>query len=298
MSFRGVFCAASTPVTATGEVDTARFIAHAKNLLADGCNGVALLGTTGEANSFSIAERKALLEAAITSGIAPDQLLPGTGLCAVADTVDLTKHALSLGVTQVVMLPPFYYKNVSEDGVFNACARIFDSVADDRLRVILYHIPQMSAVPISHGLIERLLKTYPTNVVGIKDSAGVFANMQAMLKSFPGFSVLAGADPLMKPLLEAGGHGCITATSNLVGKQLATVFAHFANPAMAAAVESAQARIMAVRNISNKYVQIPAIKALIANRYGDDAWAEVRPPLVKLTREQCNEIDLSMAALA
>jgi 4-hydroxy-tetrahydrodipicolinate synthase len=297
MSIRGVFCAASTPVTVTGEVDTARFITHAKNLLADGCNGVALLGTTGEANSFSIAERKALLEAAISSGIAPVQLLPGTGLCAIADTVDLTRHALALGVTQVVMLPPFYYKHVSDDGVFNAYARIFDSIADDRLRVILYHIPQMSAVPISLGLIERLLKAYPNTVVGIKDSAGDFANMQAMLKAFPGFSVLAGADPLMKPLLEAGGHGCITATSNLVGKQLATVFAHFANPDMAAVVEAAQARIVAVRNISNKYVQIPAIKALIANRYSDAAWTEVRPPLVKLSREHCSEIDTAMAAL-
>jgi 4-hydroxy-tetrahydrodipicolinate synthase len=297
MSIRGVFCAASTPVSANGEVDTHRFITHAKNLLADGCNGVALLGTTGEANSFSIVERKALLEAAVSSGIAPGQLLPGTGLCALADTVDLTRHALSLGVTQTVMLPPFYYKNVSDDGVFNAYARILDSIADDNLRVILYHIPQMSAVPISHGLIERLLKAYPTTVVGIKDSAGDFANMQAMLKAFPGFSVLAGADPLMKPLLETGGHGCITATSNLVGKQLATVFAHFANPAMAADVEAAQARIVAVRNISNKYVQIPAIKALIANRYSDDAWTEVRPPLVKLSREQCSEIGEAMAAL-
>ena len=297
MSIRGVFCAASTPVAANGDVDTNRFITHAKNLLADGCNGVALLGTTGEANSFSIVERKALLEAAVSSGIAPGQLMPGTGLCAVADTIELTRHALSLGVTQVVMLPPFYYKNVSDDGVFNAYARIFDQIADDRLRVILYHIPQMSAVPISHALIERLLKAYPNTVVGIKDSAGDFANMQAMLKSFPGFSVLAGADPLMKPLLEAGGHGCITATSNLVGKQLATVFANSANPAMGAQVEAAQACIVAVRNISNKYVQIPAIKALIAHRYGDAAWSEVRPPLVKLSREQCSEIDAAMAAL-
>ena len=297
MSIKGVFCAASTPVTATGDVDTARFIAHAKNLLADGCNGVALLGTTGEANSFSTAERKALLKAAVSSGIPPAHLLPGTGLCASADTVDLTRHALSLGVTQVVMLPPFYYKNVSDDGVFSAYARIFDSIADDRLRVILYHIPQMSAVQISHGLIERLLKAFPNTVAGIKDSAGDFANMQAMLKAFPGFSVLAGADPLMKPLLEVGGHGCITATSNLVGKQLATVFAHFDNPAMNDEVEAAQARIVAVRNISNKYVQIPAIKALIAHRYGDDAWVEVRPPLLKLTREQCSEIDAAMAQL-
>jgi 4-hydroxy-tetrahydrodipicolinate synthase len=297
MSIRGVFCAAATPITETGAIDTKRFVAHAKNLLSDGCNGVALLGTTGEANSFSIAERKALLEAAVSAGIQPSHLMPGTGLSAIADTVNLTRHALSLGVTQVVMLPPFYYKNVSDDGVYYAYARIFDSIADDRLRVILYHIPQMSAVPISHGLIERLLKAFPQTVVGIKDSAGDFANMQAMLKAFPSFSVLAGADPLMKPLLEAGGHGCITATSNLVGKQLSTVFAHFANPNMAAEVEAAQTRIVAVRNISNKYVQIPAIKALIAHRYSDAAWTNVSPPLVKLSRENCSEIDTAMDQL-
>ncbi len=298
MSIRGVFCAAATPVTEAGTIDTQRFIAHAKNLIADGCNGVALLGTTGEANSFSLGERKALLEASVAAGIQPAHLLPGTGLCAIPDTIDLTRHALSLGVTQVVMLPPFYYKNVSDEGVFDAYARILDTVADDRLRVILYHIPQMSAVPISHGLIERLLKTYPKTVVGIKDSAGDFANMQAMLKKFPGFSVLAGADPLMKPLLEAGGQGCITATSNLVGQQLATVFANFKNAAKVAEVEAAQARIVAVRNISNKFVQIPAIKALIAHRYGDDAWANVQPPLVKLSSEQRGEIATAMNGLS
>jgi 4-hydroxy-tetrahydrodipicolinate synthase len=168
-----------------------------------------------------------------------------------------------------------------------------DTVADDRLRVILYHIPQMSAVPISHSLIERLLKAFPITVAGIKDSAGDFANMQAMLKAFHGFAVLAGADPLMKPLLEAGGHGCITATSNIVGRQLATVFAHYSNPAKATEVEAAQARIVAARNISNRFVQIPAVKALIADRYGDEAWANVRPPLEKLTVEQ--RADLSKA---
>jgi 4-hydroxy-tetrahydrodipicolinate synthase len=297
MSIRGVFCAATTPVTNAGDVDTARFIAHAKNLIADGCTGIALLGTTGEANSFSIRERRALLEAAVDARISPTQLMPGTGLCAVPDTIELTRHALSLGVRQVVMLPPFYYKNPSDDGVYNAYARIIETLADDHLRIILYHIPQMSAVPISRGLIERLLKVYPKTVVGIKDSAGDFANMQALLKSFPGFSVLAGADPLMKPLLEAGGHGCITATSNLVGKQLATVFKHHADTSRGAEVDTAQQRIVAVRNISNSYVQIPAIKALVAHRYSDPAWANVRPPLVKLTADQFAELVSAMHAL-
>jgi 4-hydroxy-tetrahydrodipicolinate synthase len=297
MNIRGVFCAAATPINDAGEVDTARFIKHARNLIADGCNGVALLGTTGEANSFSISERKAILEAAVAGGIAPSQLLPGTGHCAIPDTVELTRHALSLGVNKVLMLPPFYYKNVSDEGVFSAYAHIIDKIANDRLQVILYHIPQMSAVPISFALIERLLAAYPKTVVGIKDSAGDLSNMLALVKTFPGFAVLAGADPLMKPLLEAGGHGCITATSNLISKQLATVFAHFADSSMAKAVEAAQNHIVAMRNISNKFVQIPSVKALLAHRYGDDTWADVRPPLVKLTTAQRAELVSAMEAL-
>ena len=297
MSVRGVFCAAATPVSQSGEIDKERFVRHARNLLADGCNGIALLGTTGEANSFSITERRSLLEAAIAGGIAPDQLMPGTGLSAIPDTVELTRHALSLGVGHVVMLPPFYYKNPSDDGLFNAYARIIDQVADDRLRVILYHIPQMSAVPISHALIERLLKAFPGTVAGIKDSAGDIANMKAMVQAFPGFSVLAGADTLMKPLLEAGGHGCITATSNLVGKQLATVFGNFADAHKSGAVEAAQNHIASVRTLSNRFAQIPAIKALVAHRYNDEAWANVRPPLVPLTVEQRAELFGAMEGL-
>ncbi len=298
MSIRGVFCAAATPVSDAGEVDTACFIKHARSLIADGCTGVALLGTTGEANSFSISERKSLLEAALAAGIAPSQLMPGTGHCAIPDTIGLTRHALSLGVTKVVMLPPFYYKNVSDDGVFNAYARIIDGIADDRLRVILYHIPQMSAVPISFALIEKLLAAYPKIVVGIKDSAGDLSNMLSLVKTFPGFTVLAGADPLMKPLLEAGGHGCITATSNLIGKQLATVFAHYTDASMTKEVEAAQNHIVAMRNISNKFVQIPSVKALLAHRYSDDAWANVRPPLVKLTTAQRAELVSAMETLS
>lgn len=297
MSLRGVFCAAATPVTATGGIDTERFVHHARQLLADGCTGIALLGTTGEANSFSIAERRMLLEIVVAAGIKPTQLMPGTGLCAIPDTVELTRHALSLGVDHVVMLPPFYYKTPSDDGIFNAYARIIDQVADDRLRVILYHIPQMSAVPIGHALIDRLLKAFPRTIAGMKDSSGDFANMRAVLERFPGFAVLAGADPLLKPLLQAGGHGCITATSNLVARQLATVFHHHADTTRSDAVAAAQACIVAVRNVSNSFAQIPAIKALVALRYKDDDWAQVRPPLVKLTDTQRAELASAMEAL-
>jgi len=279
---RGVHCAAVTPLNADLSPDLGRFVAHCRRLLDAGCHGVALLGTTGEANSFSLAERRAILEAAVAGGVDPARLMPGTGLCALADTVELTRHALSLGVTKVVMLPPFYYKGVSEDGLFAAYAHVIEAVADDRLEVVLYHIPQVSGVPIGHGLIARLIAAFPGIVVGIKDSAGDLGNMAAIAAAHPGFSVLAGADPLLLPLLGLGGAGCITATSNLVADSLRTVYDHHADPAAAGRVATAQARIEAWRNLSNSYVQIPAIKAMVAATTGEDAFVRVRPPLVAL----------------
>ncbi len=279
----GVFSAALTPVTEALAPDHALFIAHCKRLLAEGCDGIALLGTTGEANSFSSDERRALLEAVVGAGIAPDRLLPGTGVAAVTETVALTRHALSLGVTTVVMLPPFYYKGVTEDGLFAAYAEVVERVADPRLRVVLYHIPQMSAVPIPFPVIERLRTAYPGVFTGIKDSAGDLAHMVSLVETFPGLAVLAGADPLMLPLLRKGGAGCITATSNLVAADLAFVFRHFADPAQAAEVEAAQARIVAARNRASRFAQMASLKALLADRTGEAGWRRLRPPLLSLS---------------
>lgn len=278
----GVFSAATTPLNADGSPDLGLFTEHCQRLIAQGCHGVALLGTTGEANSFSTAERRTLLESALKAGIPADRLLPGTGVVAIPETVELTKHALSLGVTKVVMLPPFYYKGVSDDGLFAAYSEILEKVADRRLQVILYHIPQVSGVPISIPLISRLVKAFPETVVGIKESAGDFNNMQAIIAACPGFSVLCGADPLLLPLLKAGGAGCITATSNLVADSLRTVYDHVHDEARAADVEKAQARINAYRTLSNSYVQIPTIKAMVGLKTGNAAWKRTRPPLVAL----------------
>jgi 4-hydroxy-tetrahydrodipicolinate synthase len=293
----GVFCAALTPLDADLRPNHGAFVAHCRRLIADGCAGVALLGTTGEANSFSTAERKALLEAAVEGGIAPSQLLPGTGVAALTETVDLTRHAVSLGVVSVVMLPPFYYKGVSDDGLFAAYARIIETIADDRLQIVLYHIPQVSGIPLSLPLIGRLIEAFPDTVVGIKDSAGDFANMQALLAAFPGFSVLAGADPLLLPLIKAGGAGCITATSNLVANSLRTVYDHANDPARAAEVEAAQARINAYRSLSNSYVQIPTIKAMVGLKNGNSAWARPRPPLMPLSAADQADLAAKFAQL-
>ena len=156
--FRGVCCAAATPVREDLSADVDKLAAHCKHLLADGCHGIALLGSTGEANSFSVAERMAILEGVVKAGVPAERLLPGTGVCALPDTIALTKHALSLGVSRVVMLPPFYYKKPSDQALIDCYSYVFDQVADSRLRVILYHIPPISQIAITDGVIEGLLK--------------------------------------------------------------------------------------------------------------------------------------------
>ncbi|MGY4507666.1 dihydrodipicolinate synthase family protein [Bradyrhizobium sp. USDA 3650] len=294
----GVFSAALTPLDAELAPDHARFIAHCRHLLDEGCDGIALLGTTGEANSFSAAERMALLEAVVAAGIAPQLLLPGTGVAALSETIALTRHALSVGVDTVVMLPPFYYKGVTDDGIFASYSEVVQRIGDARLKVVLYHIPQMSAQPISHALIERLRAAYPSTFTGIKDSSGDFANMTAMVERFPGFSVLVGADPLLLPLLRKGGAGCITATSNLVARDLAYVYKHFRDSDDDAALKTAQARIVKARELVSRFPQMASLKALVAERTRHAGWQRLRPPLESLPPEQVKQLLANATAIA
>jgi len=296
MSFAisGVNCAAATPLNADFTPDLGLFAEHCLRLLAEGCHGIALLGTTGEANSFSTSERRAILEAALKAGIAGDQLIPGTGVNAGPETVELTRHALSNGVRKVVMLPPSYYKGITDEGLFASYARIFEAINDGRLQVVLYHIPQVSGVPITHALIARLIEAFPQTVIGIKDSAGDLSNMQAIAAAHPGFAVLAGADPLMLPLLKSGGAGCITATSNLIANSLRTIFDHRDDAAL---VDPAQSRINAWRALSNSYVQIPTIKAMVGLKTGVATWSRVRPPMLPLDAGQLADLQTKSAAL-
>lgn len=296
-AIQGVHCAAATPVTPSGTPDLALFSAHCRALLAEGCHAVAILGTTGEANNFSTSERMALFDAARDVGIEGAQLLPGTSASNIPETVALTGHAVRGGARGCVLLPPFYYKGVSDEGLYRFYATVIEGVADPRLRVVLYHIPQVTQVPIGHDLIERLRIDFPGIVVGIKDSAGDLANMRAMINRFPGFGVLAGADPLLLPLLQAGGAGCITATSNLRSADLRLIWDHWSNPAKAAEVAAAQDRIVAWRNLTNAYVQLPTVKAMLARSRKDPGWLRLRPPLVALTPAEREAVWAEMARL-
>lgn len=293
----GVFCASATPVLQDGTPDHAAFAIHCKALIEEGCDGVALLGTTGEANSFSIAQRQGLLEKVIAAGLDPQRLLPGTSQTNIPDSVTLVKHAVEAGVKACVVLPPFYYKGVSDEGLFRFYADLVEGVGRDDLRVILYHIPPIAQIGISLELTARLREEFPGIFVGVKDSSGKIESMRAFAEAFSDFSVLAGADPFMLPLLKAGGAGCITSSSNLIGKHLRVVFDNWFDESRAEMVDAAQARINAWRDLSNAYVQLPTIKAMLARRRNHDGWTRVRPPLVELTADEIAIVWAQMDAL-
>ena len=278
----GVWVAALTPMNPDLSPDTEKFVNHCQWLLGEGADGLAVLGTTGEANSFSVAEKRKLLDAVADAGISGTQMLPGTGSCAIPDTVEMTKHALSHGAAGVVMLPPFYYKNVSDEGLYAAYSEVIQRVGDDKLRIYFYHFPAMSSTPISHSLIERLLKDYPATIAGIKDSSGDLNNMLEMCRRFPGFGVFAGSEQFLLPVLRAGGVGCISATANATIALCAEVLARQHE----AGVDAIQEELTAQRLALQSQVLIPALKSVAARRTGDEGWLVTRPPVAPLSNSE------------
>lgn len=275
-----LFVPAITPFAADMSIDLDRFVAQARRLLEAGAHGLAPFGTTSEANSLSIAERKAALEALIDGGIAPEQLIPGTGCCAAHDTVELSAHATKLGCRGVLMLPPFYYKGVPEDGVFDAYAQVIDAVGPD-LRVYLYHIPQMSGVPITLTLIERLLERYGDQIAGLKDSSGSWENTAAVIKAFPQIDTYSASESVIPENVAAGGAGCISASLNVNPAGIRALVDGLNGPDHAALHE----QVSKVRAIFEALPLIPSIKAAVAAQLGDEAYARVRPPFVRCPPE-------------
>lgn len=280
----GVFAPVATPFGADLAPDVRRFVRHCRWLLDHGCAGLAPFGTTSEANSLSVGEREALLDALLAGGIPADRLMPGTGCCALPDSVRLTAHAVRRGCAAVLMLPPFYYKGVPEDGLFRSFAEVVERVGDDRLRVFLYHIPPIAQVGFGPKLVERLLAAYPRAIAGMKDSSGDFGNTRTMLDAFAkdGFQVFVGSERFLLENLRGGGVGCITATGNVNAAAIERVYAGWQGPD----ADRLQEELNVVRGLVEKLPIIPAVKAVIAEWSGDAGWATVRPPLVALAPER------------
>jgi len=278
----GVFSAVLTPFNDDLSVDLGAYLDHCRWLLANGCDGIAALGTTGEAASLSLAERFAMLDALTQAGISGEKLILGAGSCALPDAIALTRRALALDAPHVLVLPPFYFKNPSEDGLYAYYARLIDGVGSNALRIYLYHIPQTSAVAIPHNLIVRLRRDFGPILAGAKDSALDLANMLAMLKLTPDFRVFSGSETLLLPLLEAGGVGCITAGSNIFPAATAETYRLWRGEGAGPATQAAQAALTAKRKSLDGAPQIPAMKALLARARGKPSWRNVRPPFLPL----------------
>ena len=293
-NIRGVLAPVVTPFRSDYTPDTQRLIRHCKWLLSQG-SGLAVFGTNSEANSLSINERIALLDAVVAAGADPSRMMPGTGCCAFTDTVRLTEHAVKAGCAGVLMLPPFYYKDVSEEGLYRTYSEIIQRVGDARLCIYLYHIPPVAVVGITTGLVERLLKAYPGTVAGMKDSSGDWSNSKKFLDAFgsTGFDVFVGSESLLLANMRSGGAGCISATANVNTAAIVKLYEEWKN----ADADAQQEALNAVRKVTGQYVMIPALKRIVGHYSKDPDWSTVRPPLVELSDEQATKVLDGLRAL-
>jgi len=284
---RGVLAPVVTPFNKDLSPDPERLVAQCKWMLTQNC-GLGVFSTNSEANSLSANERVALLDALLAADVDPARMMPGTGCCALTDTVRLTEHAVKAGCAGVLMLPPFYYKDVSEDGLYRNFSEVIERVGDSRLRIYLYHIPPVAVVGIKPGLVERLMKQYPTVIAGMKDSSGDWNNTKMMLDAFAksGFDVFVGSESFLLANMKNGGAGCISATANVNPAAIDLLFREWRG----ADAEAQQQALDVVRKTVGQYVMIPSLKAVVAHFTNDPDWATVRPPLTDLTAAQAKNV--------
>jgi 4-hydroxy-tetrahydrodipicolinate synthase len=276
----GVFAPVVTPFKPDLSIDADLFVRHSRWLLSQGA-GLAIFGTNSEANSLTLAERKQLLDRLISEGLDPARMLPGTGCCALDDTVALTRHAVDAGCAGVLMLPPFYYKGVSDEGLYKYYAEVIARVDSPKLKLYLYHIPAFTGVPITLSLIERLITDFPETVVGIKDSSGDWDNVAAMLKAFPGFAIFPASESFLSRARPLGAAGCISATANINPAGISKLCADWDKDHGAQLQQQADA----VRQTFQKYPMIAALKFATAHFSDNPVWENLRPPLSGLTAQ-------------
>jgi 4-hydroxy-tetrahydrodipicolinate synthase len=279
----GVLAPVITPFKKDLSPDTERWIKHCKWLLANNV-GLAVFGTNSEANSLSTDEKLEMLDRIVAAGVEPKRMMPGTGCCALTDTVRLTAHAVAKGCAGVLMLPPFYYKGVTDEGLYRSFSEIVERVGDERLRIYLYHIPPVSQVAITPALVERLLAKYPRIIAGMKDSSGDWTNTKTMLDNFAkdGFDVFAGAESFLLATMRNGGKGCISAMANVNPVAIHKLFVEW----QSADADRMQEALIGTRSVFQKAPVMAGLKAAVAHYGNDPAWTTMRPPLVELAAEQ------------
>ena len=272
-SLEGVIAAIATAVDGNGEPDCARSVALARFLLANGCDGLNVLGTTGEATSFSFDQRRHVMTAYARSGLPLDRMMVGTGAAAVADAIALTRHAAELGFAGALVLPPFYYKGVADDGLVAVIEAILSATAAHPIPLYLYHFPAQSGLHWHIALVRRLLQTFGERIVGLKDSSGDMAYAREAAGISPRFKVFPSTEAALPEARSGTFAGCISATANLNADLCARAYRSGDTVALGEAV--------AIRKLFDGKPLVPGVKALLAHIHDDPQWAHVKPPLAE-----------------
>jgi 4-hydroxy-tetrahydrodipicolinate synthase len=289
-----IWPALMTPLRADLGIDHARFAAHAVALLEAGCGGVTPFGTTGEGPSFSVSERIEGVNALVAGGVPAARILVSVGCTALPDAVALVRHAQDVGAWGALLLPPFFFKGVSDAGIVDACAQVIEATADRPLRVVLYHIPQVAAVSLSHSVIAELLRRFPNNIVAIKDSQCDRAHSLALAEAFmPPLGVHVGNELDLPALAARGSRGAVSGLANFMPR----VVHRLATEPDAARTAADHARVDRLLGWLGGYALIPALKAIMAAQRADAAWLRVRAPLVALDAAQFKSFSQQLAAL-
>ena len=293
LKFSGVLSPVLTPFTKDLKPDSKRLVELCHWLSSQNV-ALVLFGTTSEANSLSLVEKISLLDDLIDAGINPSLLMPGTGCCSLTETVQLTSHAVKLGCKGTLMLPPFFYKDISDDGLLRSYAETIERVGNSALKIYLYHIPPVSGVSISLDLIERLIIRYPNVIAGIKDSSGNWDNTQSILeRQWDDFRVFAGSEHFLLQTMRAGGAGCISATANINPNAIYNLYKEWKSDR----ADNLQEQLNQVRTVLESYPMIPALKSVISYYSNHPDWTIVRPPFISLEKETQKELIQKLKSL-
>ena len=285
----GVYCAVITPLKNNLSINPDLHLRHCQSLMQKGLDGLVIFGTNGEASSFSVRQKIKSIEFLLENRIDASNLLLGTGSASLEDAIELTKFSVKIGSKASLLIPPFYFKNVTDDGVIAYYRNVIEQTGDNNFKFLLYNIPQHSGVTINFNIIENLLKLYPNNVVGLKDSTGDMDNMLKTIKYFNDFAVFCGNGALALHTSRRGGAGAITGDANITAKLLSFIMHNFRNEKQIENFENLQILIEKIRNVLNSHEQISLLKAYYSVADNMDEWNNVMPPLKRIDNPSNNK---------
>jgi 4-hydroxy-tetrahydrodipicolinate synthase len=284
-TLHGLWPALMTPITEKGAIDFPRAIAHAKHLIASGCDGVTLFGTTGEGPSFSVDERNSLVDALIDGGIPAAQLIVCSAAASNVDQITLGKHAVKRDCAAFLLLPPFFFRNPTDQGVIDSVAEVIDGINAPNLAVILYHIPQLTTVHFTHHTIKTLAARYPKQIFAVKDSAGNLEHSLELVKTFPQLKIFVGAEEHIAPTMTIGGAGSVCGLANLAPRLMSRVIKSPTNVS-----EQDKATIGKLLSLIGSHSFVGVFKTILAEQKQDATWLRVRAPMTPLTEQDAQKV--------